>query len=99
MIPIITYEISYWRKGEVVLQSLIVGTTISSIMTFSRYGKYYTTLNPNDNNYRQIILIVVELIICLTLNLVNTYANFDGVSLSAVLAVDFGLYLLFSILK
>ena len=99
LVPIAVYNITFQRKDEVILQSLIIGSTVSSIFTFIRYNRTYPDLTPNVTYTKAVVLIIVEVVICILLVVLDSVELFGRGSLTPLLAIDFVLFLTFAVLK
>ena len=79
------------------MSPLIVGATISSILTFLKINVSMKDLK--NSNKRCVILIAIESIICLMLVLLYHFANLEKISFSIFIGIDIGLYFGFNIIK
>lgn len=98
MIPIAIYEGSYYRTGFYSLNPLIIGATVTSIITFIKNSFVHKRVNRASST-RSIIIIVIDVLVCIMLVLLYHLANLKDVSLSIFLGIDIGVYFGFNILK
>lgn len=63
MIPIAIYEGVYYRTGVYSLNPLIIGSAVTSVITFIKNRLVHKSVN-RATNIRSIVLIVIDLLIC-----------------------------------
>jgi hypothetical protein len=63
MIPIAIYEWVYYRTGVYSLNPLIVGSAVTSVVTFIKNRLVHKSVN-RATSIRSIVLIVIDLLIC-----------------------------------
>lgn len=63
MIPIAIYEGVYYRTGVYSLNPLIIGSAVTSVITFIKNKLVHKSVN-RATNIRSIVLIVIDLLIC-----------------------------------
>jgi len=98
MIPIAIYEGVYYRTGVYSLNPLIVGSVVTSVITFIKNRLVHKSVN-RATSIRSIVLIVADLLICAMLVLLYHLASLKEVSLSLFLGIDIGIYFGFNLLK
>lgn len=97
MIPIAIYMIIYSRSGEVTLTPMITGASATSIVTFFRYNLFWNRIS--SNYWRSLILILIQVAVCIMLNILNSKVNLSSVNLTVLLAIDIALYVAFFLVK
>ena len=98
MIPIAIYAGVYYRTGVYSLNPLIIGSTVTSIITFLKNVLVHKSVN-RATNIRSVALIVIDVLICAMLVLLYHLANLKDVSLSLFLSIDIGIYFGFNLLR
>jgi hypothetical protein len=98
MIPIAIYEGIYCKTGVSSLNPLIIGSAVTSIITFIKNKLVHKCVNRATNT-RSIIMIIIDILVFIMLVLLNSLANLSNVSLSIFLGIDIGIYFGFNILK
>lgn len=98
MIPFAIYEGIYYKNGEYSLNPLIVGPTVTSIVTFIKNNLVHNEVNKSERS-RSYLMILVEALICIMLVLLHNLGKVSSVNLSIFLAIDIGIYFGFNVLK
>ena len=91
------FDVIYYRKQTLSLNSLIIGATLTSIATYLIYNLFLPKLK--QSNIRSILLIVYEMFVCATLALIYSFGDISSINLSTLLGIDVGLYFFFKIVK
>ena len=97
LIPIMVFDVIYYRQQTLSLNSLIIGATLTSIATYLIYNLFLPKLK--QSNIRSILLIVYEMFVCATLALIYSFGDISSINLSTLLGIDIGLYFFFKIVK
>lgn len=98
MIPIAIYEGIYYRNGRSSLSPLIIGSAITSIITFIKNTLVHKSVNRATHT-RSIIMVAIDILVFIMLVLLYQLADLQGVSLSIFLGIDIGVYFGFNVLK
>jgi hypothetical protein len=98
MIPIAIYEGVYYKTGSYSLMPFIIGSTLTSIITFIKNSFVHKSVN-RTSNMRSFIMMVIDALVCIMLVLLYRLATLKDVSLSIFLGIDIGVYFGFNILK
>ncbi len=98
MIPIAICQGIYYKTGRSSLNPLIIGSTITSIITFIK-NILVQKLVSKATYKRSIIMVSVDILIFIMLVLLYQLVDLKSISLSIFLGIDIGLYFVFNILK
>jgi hypothetical protein len=98
MIPIAIYEGIYYKTGKSSLSPLIIGSAITSIITFIKNVLVQKSVNRATYT-RSIIMVVIDILVFIMLVLLYQLADLKAISLSIFLGIDIGVYFGFNILK
>eukprot|EP00919_Chromeraceae_sp_WS-2016_P015090 GHVR01035475.1.p1 GENE.GHVR01035475.1~~GHVR01035475.1.p1 ORF type:complete len:244 (-),score=-18.56 GHVR01035475.1:2048-2779(-) len=85
--------------GNISQIALIIGATITSILSFIIFLPFLEGVSLNESNQKVIITIVIEIVICTVLSLLVGFISFNENNLNIILGFDIGLYVLFSIIN
>ena len=99
LISIAAYQINYKRFEEVSLQPMIVGSSLSSILTFIGYNCFLKKLSATLTLARPFILITIEILTLVLLVVLNASAKLEDLKLSLFLGIDLGIYVLLNVFK
>lgn len=98
MIPIAIYEGVYYKSGTPSISPLIVGSALTSIITFIKNVLVHKSVNRATHT-RSIIMVLIDILILIILVLLYKLADLKRASLSLVLGIDIGVYFGFNLLK
>jgi hypothetical protein len=98
MIPIAIYEGIYYKNGKPSLSPLIIGSAITSIITFIKNVLVQKPLN-RATHIRSIIMVVIDILVFIMLVLLYQLADLKAVTLSIFLGIDIGVYFGLNVLK
>lgn len=97
MLPIIVFDVIWYKNQTNSLNSLIIGSTLTSILAYFQFTLFLP--KRTQAYYKPFIFICLECLFCALLALLHSYVDFSTINVSIFIGTDLGIYCFFKCFK